>query len=288
MALGKLAKAALKQETSLKKIIREKYKVVEDIAYLTARSWIRASGFAMMCPREEVICSVNKTPRTWEISADLNLIFQHGHGLHARLQDHILPACGVLRGKWVCNGCGSMFGGPVPDDASPEDWAIAKPEETCSCGSVDYRFHEMKFTDDEYRISGHNDGFLSIPDYSDKLGVLEAKSIKSGWQIMNSPKLEHAIQVHIYMWLTGCEWGVILYWIKGENGVGALVEHFVERDEETIDNIKSTLKSIWHGVETGELPGRICSSTDCKRASECAVTELCFATGDEGEVDESF
>jgi hypothetical protein len=281
---GTLAKATTENEASLTRLIREGYKTVEDIAYLTSRSWIRASGLAMLCPREEVICSQHKVKRTWEISADLNLIFQHGHGLHARLQDHILPDIGVLRGKWVCNGCGSMHGGPVEDGMKPEDWAVARPDdEPCSCGSTDYRFHEMQFTDDELRVSGHCDGFLQLPHRPD-LGILEAKSINKSWQIVNVPKLEHAVQTHIYMWLTGCQWGVILYWVKSENGVGGLVEHFLERDEETIDQIKASIKSIWNGIETGSLPERLCASDDCKRALDCAVRDICFAP-EEGDAD---
>jgi hypothetical protein len=78
------------------------------------------------------------------------------------------------------------------------------------------------------------------------------------------------------MWLADLQWGIILYWQKGENGVNALVEHFVERDEDTIDNIKSTLKSIWGGVAGGDLPIRVCEKYDCKRSKGCVVRDKCF------------
>lgn len=275
---------AVTLEPSLKKLIREKYTVVEEVPWLTRRSWIRASGFSMLCPREEVLCSIGKVKRERRISPDLNLIFQHGHALHARLQDHILPAVGVLRGKWICVGCGTMYGGHVEDGVPTEEWAVARPSEPCSCGSEKYNFNEVRFVNEEYRIAGHTDGFLSLPEYHPGLGVLEAKTIATSWQISNVPKLEHDIQAQVYMWLSGCEWGVILYWVKSENGLGGLVEHFIERDEGTIDRIKAVLRSIWEGIETENLPDRICASDDCKRAKACAVKNICFSM-DSGEVD---
>lgn len=288
MGLGALAKAATKtkEETSLKKLLREQYKTVEDISYLTAKSWIRASKFPTICPREEVLCSTGSVARTWEINADLHLIFQHGHGLHDRLQNHILPAIKVLQGKWICLSCGDMYGGPVPEmDVPVESWAVLRPD-NCDCGGEDFRFHEVKFCNDEYRFSGHQDGFLSLPQY-EGLGILEAKSIKAGWQIQNVPKLEHAIQVQSYLWLTGLEWGVILYWIKGDNGLAGLVEHHIDRDEDTISNIKNTLRSIWDGLDGGPLPDRICPNAECPRAKKCVVSEPCFATPS-GEVEDGF
>jgi hypothetical protein len=280
MALGSLLEQAGLDDSLIKKALKEQYHVVEDIPFLKPNSWMRSSKFPTVCPREEVICTRIKKKREWKISTDLKLIFDHGHALHARLQDHILPDIGVLRGKWICNGCGTMQGGPVPDDDSPvSSWAIARPDECESCGvlGTDFRFHEVKFYNDEHRISGHNDGFLEI-DPLPGLGVLEGKSIKPGWQIQNTPKLEHAIQLQTYLWLTDLQWGIILYWIKGENGLGALVEHFVERDEETIDGIKATLKSIWTGVNGGAYPDRICPDNKCPRAKACPVVKECFSS----------
>lgn len=261
----------------IKTKLKEEYKKTEPVYPLKPDSWVRSSKFPMMCPREEVICTRLQKQREFVISTDLSLIFQHGHGLHARLQDHILPSLGILHGKWICNMCGTMQGGPVPDDDSPVDsWATDRPDSCEECYAADFRYHEVKFYNEEHRISGHCDGFLSLPPLPG-LGILEGKSIGPGWQIENVPKLEHVIQVHEYMWLTGLQWGIILYWIKGVNGLGGLVEHFIDRDEETIDQIKLNLKSIWDGVGGGALPDKICPKQDCPRAKKCDVAKECFS-----------
>jgi hypothetical protein len=279
MALGSLLEQAGLDDALIKKALKDQYHVVEDIPFLKPNGWMRSSKFPTVCPREEVLCSRLKKNRTWKINTDLKLIFDHGHALHARLQDHILPDIGVLRGKWICNTCGTMHEGMVGEDAPVTSWAVARPEtcQSCMSSDSDFRFHEVKFCDDEHRISGHCDGFLDIPPLPG-LGVLEAKSIKPGWQIQNTPKLEHAIQLQTYMWLTDTQWGIVLYWIKGDNGLGALVEHFVERDEDTIDGIKTTLKSIWEGVGGGAYPDRICPDDKCPRAKGCPVVKECFSS----------
>lgn len=281
MGLGSLVEAALKSGASIKKILKEEYAQVEDVPFLTRTSWLRASGFPSLCPREEVLCAQKKVSRTKKISADLNLIFQHGHGLHHQLQNEILPAVGILRGKWICNSCGTMHGGHVKEGVRVEEWAEARPDECRNCTSGDFRFHEVQLVNDEYRISGHCDGFLVLPGMPG-MGILEGKSIKSGWEVQNVPKLDHVIQIQTYMWLTGLKWGIVLYWQKGENGVAALIEHLIERDEETIMMIKDTLKSIWEGVDGGSLPDRICDSPTCPRAKACAVKDACFGLDDGG------
>jgi hypothetical protein len=274
--MGLLDDAGL-DDAFITKALKEKFKVTEDIPYLKPTSWMRSSKFPTICPREEVICTRIKKERTWAISTDLKLIFEHGHGLHARLQDHILPEVGMLQGKWICNGCGLLQGGPVPDDDSPvESWAIDRPENCEECYATDFRYHEVKFYDEEHRISGHCDGFLNIPPLPG-LGILEGKSIGPGWQIQNVPKMEHVIQVQTYMWLTGLQWGIILYWIKGNPGMSGIVEHFVERDENSIDAVKANLRSIWDGVDGGPMPGRICPKKDCPRAKKCSVSKECFS-----------
>lgn len=272
---------------TIKDLIKERFGIEEDVPPLRREDYLRSSGFPMVCPREEVICTLSGKVRKNRISPDLHLIFEHGHGLHSRLQDNILPAIGVMRGKWICNGCGVMQGGVeagAPEDWSRpiEEWAIPYPDECEDCESTSFRFHEIDLISEEYQITGHCDGFLELPG-APGLGILEGKSIGPGWTVVDAPKLDHVIQLHIYMWLTGLQWGVILYWQKGENGVHAFIEHIVERDEDTIDSIKTQLKSVWDGIDTGKLPERICSTQACPRAKECSSAKECFKLEDHYE-----
>jgi hypothetical protein len=142
MSIGGLVEIAARNGASLKKLLKANYKTVEDIPYLMSDSWIRSSGFPAICPREEVLCAVDKIPRTWKISADLNLIFQHGHGLHHQLQNDIMPAIDVIRGKWVCFGCGEMHRGAPDKGVRVETWAEARPANCPSCESPEFTFHE--------------------------------------------------------------------------------------------------------------------------------------------------
>ena len=112
------------------------------------------------------------------------------------------------------------------------------------------------------------------------LGILEGKSInpKGAWEVRSCPKLDHVVQAQCYMWLTGLQWAKLVYWDKAGMGLSALIEHTVERDEETIDTVKSILKEIWSGVrfEAERLPARICERRDAPRAESCAIADKCF------------
>lgn len=261
--------------TSLKKIIAEFMEEVEQVPWLESESWLRASGLSEICPREEVLCSLDKVPRQKKISSDLKMIFEHGKALHNQLQNSVLPQIGVILGSWSCTECGQRFG--TKTDGPVDSWAVKRPDR-CSCSSTSFLYHEVFYGNKEYRIGGHPDGFLSIAGL-EGLGILEAKSISpnGAWEIKNVPKLEHAIQAQIYMWLTGLTWTKILYWDKGTNGMNALTEHTMERDEETIETIKGLVREIQEGMAGGPLPERICVSKEAPRACTCAVAGPCFA-----------
>lgn len=279
MALGSLVQAGT-SSTSLKKIIQSQLATVEQVAHLTEASWMRASAFPEVCPREEVLCQIHKIERKREISADLAIIFEHGKALHSQLQNSLLPALGVLLGHWSCLRCGAHYGrktdGPT-GRAVVDSWAVARPESCLKCEGSVFQYHECYFADEEFRIGGHPDGFLRILGLPG-LGILEAKSIsqRGAWEIRNVPNLSHVIQAHIYMWLCELHWAKVLYWDKGAHGVSALVEHTIERDEETIDRIKAVLRELWHGIKTGNLPERVCATADAPRACSCVVAKPCF------------
>lgn len=278
MALGNLVAQAV-SSTSLKKILQTRYATVEEVAPLTAESWMRGSKFPEICPREEVLVSIEKLTRKREISPDFYLVLEIGKALHHQLQNAILPGAGVLLGEWECGRCGMHYG-VKKHGVKIEQYAVKRPDQCSRCEQTDagFRFHEYTVTSEEFRISGHPDGCLSIPGLNG-LGLLEAKSIsaKGAWEIRNVPKLDHVIQSHIYMWLTGLTWTKIVYWDKATFGMGGLIEHTVERDDETIERIKATLTELWKGIETGIPPAyRMCANAEAPRAKDCVVCKPCF------------
>lgn len=279
MGLGSLVYNA-SAPSSLKKLIEVQYTTVEDVAWLTADSWVRGSKLAEICPREEVLVSAAKLIRKREISPDLNMALEAGKALHYQLQNSILPSVGVILGEWECLAC-KLHVGKQEYLRSLDSVAVKRPDK-CVCGETAFLFHEYSLANEGYRITGHTDGLLSIVGVSG-LGVLEFKTIapNGAWEVKNVPKLDHAIQAHIYMWLTGLTWAKILYWDKGTYGMSGMIEHTLEQDDETIEMIKSTLAELWDGIRTGIPPvHRVCAHSEAPRAEACVVSKPCFASSE--------
>lgn len=271
MGLGSVVSKAMAGSGSLKKLINERF-VSERIKLpLLHGGALRASEFGDMCPREEVLVSLAKLVRKHPRDASLLMIFLHGTALHWALQNHLLPDIGVLVGRWTCLDCGAAYG-----DGSDIPTSLVPKPSACACGSKDFNYRELELSNEEYRIGGHPDGFLVIPGLPG-VGVVEAKSIGKGWEVKQCPILAHAIQAQIYMWFTGLKWAKIIYWEKGANGLDALIEHHLDRDEETILKIKQAIKAIWAALEDGgPLPERLCVSASAPRAKKCCVADPCF------------
>jgi hypothetical protein len=181
----------------------------------------------------------------------------------------MLPQAGILLGKWNCRFCGATYGcTQVP---------VKRPTKCAKCDADKFEFEEFWFGDESYKIGGHPDGLIQLPAQPG-LGILEIKSIGT-WKasaVKNSPDMGHAIQLQCYLWLAGLDWGRILYWDKGANGMKALIEHHVDRDLDVIDRVKSTIREIRSGIRTSSLPNRICETKTCERAQECPLVEKCF------------
>lgn len=282
-AFGKAVRA-VKPATPLISLIEEKFKSKEPQPPLAPDSYIRCSAFSALCPREEVLCAQHGVVREKTIDANLNLIFSHGTALHYILQNKVLPALEtVLYGQWSCLTCGSMVGGPEVTGKPLLESLVLRPA-ACKCSGSNFLYEEVSLRSEQFRITGHPDGFLKLPQY-DGYGVLEAKSIsKAGaWEVKKTPKMDHVIQAQMYMWFTGTQWSQILYWDKGTNGVDGLIEHHVERDDETLEEMLNSVAGLWRSINAlasnGDkaLPARICSVVSCPRAGVCSVAKQCFS-----------
>lgn len=282
--VGMAVETVLAQVTavgSIRQILRERLKTERQVPPLTEASWLRASALADLCPREEVLAARLKLERTDSVDPDGNLTYAHGHGLHWALQNRVLSEVGILLGQWRCLQCATLYGGHDPTGKRPlSEQYVRRPEKCSKCGNFDseeFVYVEQYYKNEEYRIGAHPDGFLAIAGFPG-IGVFEGKSMggRTAVEVRVMPMLSHVVQVHVYLWLTGFRWAKILYWEKGGSGLNALVEHTVERDEQTIENIKSLIASIWRGIRTGDLPERICESKDDRLARECPAREPCF------------
>lgn len=264
------------KKESLKDMIREFFFEERDEPYLTRDRWIRCSKLGYLCPREEAIASIHKIIRKDEANTDLSLVFATGTALHECLQNLILPKINVLLGEWVCLGCREIFGG-LQDNKPIWECLVPRPKQ-CDCGSSEFRYKEQFFLDEEYRIGGHPDGFLQLPD-KEGIGLLEIKSVspEGSFTARRAPFKKHILQVQTYLWLTGLPWASILYWNKGENSINCFIEHEILRDEQIIDTIKETAREIWDAIDSRILPEReICATINSPRARTCQVRDICF------------
>jgi hypothetical protein len=276
MGLGSLVASASAAQGSLKKLIRLRLAEENDVPYLDEKGYLRVSALADMCPREEVLASSLKVVRKKTVDADLGMIFAHGTALHWVLQNKVVGNTGALLGVWRCVDCAKQYG-EVSPNLQEGQTLVRRPASCDQCGCTDFNYREQKFFDHDYRISGHPDGFLVLQGLPG-LGVAEFKSVgpKMAWEVKHTPNLGHVVQVQTYLWLTGLQWGKLLYWEKGGFGTQALFEHTVERDEDSIEAIKTTIRSVWEGIAVGKLPERVCTTIECPRAAGCQLKNACF------------
>lgn len=277
-------------EGEIGELIKRKLAEVRDKPPLTSDSWVRVSSLAYLCAREEALAVRTGVVRKDKISSDLKVIFEHGHALHWCLQNKVLPPLGILHGRWRCLRCSNAWGGkeePWIHGSFTEDEFVSSQSpfvEHCpSCGTEmngdTCLYEEQTFHHEGYLLSGHSDGFLLIQGI-DGMGLLEAKSInpKGASELRACPKLDHVIQAHCYMWLTGLRWAKILYWDKAGGGLRSFVEHTVEYDEATVERVESLLRQVRSSTDVGrDLPSRICESRECPRAKNCEMVDYCFS-----------
>lgn len=275
MGLGSVVAAASSAQGSLKKLIRLRLAEDREVPWLDEKSYLRVSALADLCPREEVLASTFKVARRRTVDPDLALIFAHGHALHYILQNKVLAETGALLGIWRCVECAKQFG-KLDGNISESQTLVRKPKK-CECGCEDFHYREQHFINEEYRIGGHPDGFLVLQGMPG-MGIVECKSIGSrgAWEVRQTPNVGHVVQAQCYMWLSGLQWAKILYWEKGGNGASALIEHTIERDEDTLDQVRLLIRSIWDGISIGHYPQRICTSASCPRTAKCALVGPCF------------
>ena len=295
-------------------LLRERLGYRCSVASLKAGDWIRASSFASICPREEVLRSQGDIDT---VSVDLDITYKHGHAVHRVLQELVLQSAEVLYGRWRC-ACGAVYGGLTDDEDGrlaelietkrfdSDFWLLQEQqlETACLCpnacercgrmvalvdvrfatdeqGNRDvahspFRYEEMWFASETTRLIGHPDGFVRVP-WRKTLGIVEVKSVSSPQfvKMLSGPSLDHLVQAHVYMYLTQTQWAVILYKDKTRNGLSALLAHEVSFETTLGEQILAEVRTLHAALEGGPLPARICKTPSCERADACDVSVRC-------------
>ncbi|HLG36937.1 MAG TPA: hypothetical protein VI338_02280, partial [Nitrososphaera sp.] len=271
--------------------IKRSFQSKRETRPLGSEGWLRVSSLGSICPREEVLCSVNGVVREEWLDSGTMVNFEFGNAIHWMMQNRVLGEIGMIVGSWRCTWCGEIYGGR-------KTGLVCRPESCAKCGASAYEakrtngrpdqlskdnafvFVEEWIGNEEYKIGGSPDGQYIPCGGSEKDAVLlEFKSCneRNFYIYKNAPDFMHAIQAQLYMWLTGYRKGTIVYVNKNGRLPYGMAEHVLDYDEEVISLVKSAVNQIRSGIVTKELPARtVCATYDCSRAAKCVVRDLCF------------
>ena len=105
---------------------------------------------------------------------------------------------------------------------------------------------EVEVWNEDYEIYGHCDGVLQL---GEMIGILEIKSINSkGFWKLHSPKPEHLVQVHAYMFALGIHRGVLLYEDKDTQ---ELKNFFIKENHVITDGILEKIRRVQNRIRSG-------------------------------------
>ena len=194
-------------------------------------------------------------------------VFEHGHSIHAMYQDKILGPAGVLYGKWELKG--EVVEGFQP---APE-WTYVEPRMWWS----------------EKRMSGYCDGYLQIDN---RWFVLEIKSSNDQsfryLKRSNEPRAYHSRQAQFYMLSPHdlerkfeIEGAIILYVNKD---TGEELDFYIENDPSRVEPLLKQIDVAIDSLDQSFIPTRVedCKTIRSKRAKDCKVCNVCFASGPNG------
>ena len=193
-------------------------------------------------------------------------LFDKGHNMHLRWQKYFAEI-GAIRGLWKCRNplCTKVYG-------EEEKQGIFCPNVCTECGSAKFHYEEIRIIDEELNFRGHADIILDFSRIKDD--GLEFKGVRSSFNIDHLPMtpvvvdmktinqdsfkrlsagahLEYVIQLNIYMYELGCDYGLLIYENKNRSDIVAFK---VKKDEAMIEDIKWQAIMLDKMTEGNRLP----------------------------------
>ena len=314
------APQVVQQTTRLRDAIVEQWRREEIGEPLGPDPWFRGSGVGSLCPRAYAIAALKKMPMGEVFNFETLWAFGIGTSYHEVFQREILRELFTERGA-VFHGWWKRYEIPDTNKRTPfaplengeyrsspmrvNERRGTRNQKTHTLGwgwipkpkGKGWEYTELILRSDEYRISGHCDGVLVWPDFTE---LLEIKTINErGFTYIDpmsggKPKPEHVLQVQAYMWLTGLDRCRLVYVNKsGKKFKESLAEHIVMRDETLVNELKSDLtrtsasvNRLCSGLENDEpidelvklVPPRLeaCTKKSDYRAKYCGMKNPCF------------
>ena len=219
--------------------------------------FVRASDLFDLCSRQRALQRQYNVVTVEQPSPSLRLIFDIGSAMHDMIRDKYLGPMQILYGDWRCRRCSALVTGLMP--------------KFCRCGPrAVFTYDERLIRDPEWKIKARLDGQIINPMRGK--GVLEIKSVDGKmFDALRAPLPEHVFRTVVYQWLTGLQWGVVLYAAKSMKFPSSFKDFVVPYDASVIAQVKSTLTNLRAGG------ARVCGSERDKRAERCPVRKQCWA-----------
>lgn len=256
------------------------------------------------CPRRAWLRITEAEPNKKKANASskMEMVFQEGHDIHDKWQTWIAKSDGLdLFGMWKCPHCDAVTASWQSElDDADVGWCYGPDT------SHEWEYREVPFYSGDYRIMGHADGMVNLPD--DKTVLIEIKSIGIGtlrfempdlyydyingmsvadvWMRIKRPFPSHMRQGQIYLWLAREQYNenineiVFIYDYKPTQEVR---EFAVQYNPKFVESLFNDAEMIKMAVEEGEeiprpewaagIEGEICSA--------CEFSNACYGTPEE-------
>jgi hypothetical protein len=227
------------------------------------RDGLHVSDFSDPCLRRLMYKVMKPEIRDPKPDAESQKLFAAGHAIHEWHQNNFLGPMGILKGEWLCRGCGKLVKGYMPKEA-------------CGCHSWafwDYQELGVSTKIAGLDIVGHTDGIITLRG-TDR--VLEMKSKDSDlFKSLAKPEPKHIVQGSIYAALLGVKYLTVLYIEKNKWQYKA---YTAEAAQWALEWFVSSVTSLAKLLEMKD-PMRVspkCNNKNVVRAKRCALRATCF------------
>jgi hypothetical protein len=231
-------------------------------------TWFSISKVPTLCPRTMVIAQRLNVPLVDASDAQARWRMDKGSALHSVLQEMWLGPQKLLLGGWRCPRCGHVHG--AAEGATPPFWvadpgawvtpqsSVLLPDVCEKCGLKWHpmnRFHYVEpwVVSTDLLIRGRTDGLLRLPaHYAEFLDIKTTASLQG---VRYAPRSTDAAQLQLYMGLSECRRGRLLYVNPGMKDVqDAMVEHRVDFDPKLMHEEKEKVRGLREALKDKTKP----------------------------------
>lgn len=240
---------------------------VESEHHWDRHPWTSPSVLSKVCRRAMVAYVRDRKTLARAQNTDLEWAAAKGTAFHNVFQEQIFGPARILRGGWLCSGCGHIHGLDPDDETEVTSHgekftqkvtvksSIVMPQKCEACGMTpgwDCKFHyiEPMVYDLAIRVVGRIDGILLLDGEE---WIIDIKTSKPPWN--GVPYKEQGDQVIWYEGLSGIHRGLIIYSKQESRSLKeSVVPLQVPWSESKYEEFQSYAKSIQEINDESELP----------------------------------